>query len=124
VSITTKTCPKGGHDFQGGGSCVRCGYHYRCTCGALIRQDSLKEHLKFACDEEARMTRRLSLVDLREKASLTQQELADRAKVNVITIYRLENARGIPSLPTCLRIAEVLSEAIGDTVLVEDVMRG
>lgn len=121
MSISTQTCEKGSHDFQGSGKCVRCGYQFRCTCGRLIRQDDLTKHLK-KCQVASRSTRRLSLIDLRADAGLSQQELADKTGLHISTIYRMENGR-TPALGTCLRIAEVLSKELGDTVMVEDVMR-
>ncbi|THU40484.1 helix-turn-helix transcriptional regulator [Niastella caeni] len=46
---------------------------------------------------------------LREKAGMSQQELADTAEVSKITIQRIENAKYSVTLDTLISIAEALN---------------
>lgn len=118
MTTSTKTCA---HEFQGSSKCVRCGVRLRCACGQLVREDNFAAHLK-TCEVAGRKTRRESLVSLRGRAGMSQEDLAEKAGITSITIYRLENGIGVPSLSTALRIAAALSAALGETVMVEDVM--
>ena len=45
---------------------------------------------------------------LREKAGMSQQELADSAEISKITIQRIENAKYSVTLDTLVSIAEAL----------------
>lgn len=46
---------------------------------------------------------------LREKAGMSQQDLADRAEISKITIQRIENAKYSVTLDTLTSIAEALN---------------
>ena len=46
---------------------------------------------------------------LREKAGMSQQELADNAELSKITIQRIENAKYSVTLDTLISIAEALN---------------
>lgn len=46
---------------------------------------------------------------LREKAGMSQQELADTAELSKITIQRIENAKNDPTLSTLCAIAGALN---------------
>jgi transcriptional regulator with XRE-family HTH domain len=49
---------------------------------------------------------------LREKAGLSQQELADYAGVSKLTIQRIENAKYSATLDTLVSIAEALNTTL------------
>lgn len=46
---------------------------------------------------------------LREKAGMSQQELADRAEISKMTIQRIENTKYSVTLDTLISIAEALN---------------
>jgi transcriptional regulator with XRE-family HTH domain len=48
------------------------------------------------------------LKDLRIELALTQQELADKAGVNVVTVARLERNETEPHMPTVRKLAAAL----------------
>ena len=52
------------------------------------------------------------LATARERAGLTQQQLADELRVNRVTIARLEAGTRSPSMALALRIAKVLNESV------------
>ena len=39
-------CSMEGHDWRGGGVCVRCGEQLRCGCGQFVRDDDFDAHLR------------------------------------------------------------------------------
>lgn len=54
------------------------------------------------------------LRELRERAHLSQEQLAQRAGVTGSTIYKLETGRVQPSYPTLKRLSEVLGVSIDE----------
>ena len=54
------------------------------------------------------------LKEFREKKSLTQEKLAELAKVSRQTIISIENGRYIPSLPLALKFAKIFKCKIED----------
>ena len=50
---------------------------------------------------------------LREKAGMSQQELADTSEISKITVQRIENAKYSVTLDTLISISEGLISAIG-----------
>ena len=59
---------------------------------------------------------RQELRRLRERAALTQAELAERVGVAATTIWRLEEGRREGTIPILRRIADTLAEATGKDV--------
>ena len=55
-----------------------------------------------------------NLVHLRERSSLTQQQLSDLAGIDRKTINRIENGHFSPSIDTLTRLAVVLNVSISD----------
>lgn len=53
---------------------------------------------------------------IREGLSLTQEELASRARVNRCYISELENGRRNPTLKTLKKLAKALNCNVGDLV--------
>ncbi|MGL5675150.1 MAG: helix-turn-helix transcriptional regulator [Cellulosilyticaceae bacterium] len=58
--------------------------------------------------------------NLREKNSLTQQDLADQLGVSRQTIISLENGKYNPSIMLAYRLAKIFSLAIEDVFLFEE----
>jgi len=58
-----------------------------------------------------------SLKDIREKKFLTQEELAQKAGLVVVTINRIEKGRQKPRFRTIRKLAEVLGVEPGDIEL-------
>jgi transcriptional regulator with XRE-family HTH domain len=54
------------------------------------------------------------LRDIREKKFLTQEELAQKAGLTVVTINRIEKGRQKPRFKTIRKLAEALSVEPGD----------
>lgn len=50
-------CYMEGHDWQGGGSCVRCGERLRCACGQFVAEDGIDSHLRRCPDLERERAR-------------------------------------------------------------------
>lgn len=57
-----------------------------------------------------------TIVRLRKQAGLTQQQLADRARISRSTIADAETAAAYPSLPTAVAIADALGVTVDDLI--------
>ena len=56
------------------------------------------------------------LTELRQKRGLSQEALAAKARINRVTLARLERAMHPPNLDTLERIAQALSVTLADLV--------
>ena len=57
--------------------------------------------------------------ELRESRGLTQEQVAERAELDVKTISRVENAQGVPDLDRIFALADAL-DVSGAELLVDD----
>src|SRR5438093_12949895 len=58
------------------------------------------------------MNEQRTLAELRNEASLTQEQLAERAGVSWITVAKLEGGDHVPNLDTLRKLASVLGEQV------------
>ena len=65
------------------------------------------------------LTRKVAarIVKLREARRMTQERLADKARINRVTLARLERAMHQPTLDTLDRIARALGVALVDLLI-------
>jgi len=55
-----------------------------------------------------------NLKEARDKARLTQAQIAESAKITVLSYYRYEQKKRLPDVLTAIRIAKALGKQTGD----------